>query len=308
MIANGTTKLPVGFDANRNETLAAFFLLCHYSRSMIDFYTEIHKRYGHIRRTRGYFLYTEKNIRLIDFYLDGGMSILGRKAGQTNLVAKQWLDRGLIGFLPTKADYQLEKAVKTVLPDYPVIRWYHSQEKAYDILRKVLKKENKPQHKLPVWRPFLPQNKSTPLPPATFVTPVYPSSYSIIAAEQSLEAALPPSDKLFPPMMQSIARAFFDVQKKIRKEQTAEPAPKKKNTNKEKQLGQLQPLLSSFWKQEGCYLFPKISEADYPAFFSAALDAHIFISPDYHSPSILPDLEVYTECLNFFRSYTQNIS
>ena len=120
---------------------------------MIDLYAEIRRRYGDVRRARGYYLYTEKNIRLLDLWLDGGQSILGRKAGQANLMCKQFFDRGLTGFLPTKADRQLERAVSALIPDRPIIRWYESAEKAERIVRAALKKDIEEQ--LPVWRPFL---------------------------------------------------------------------------------------------------------------------------------------------------------
>ena len=35
------------------------------------YYEEIHKRFGNIRRARGNFLYTQKNVRITDLYRRG---------------------------------------------------------------------------------------------------------------------------------------------------------------------------------------------------------------------------------------------
>jgi len=266
---------------------------------MIDIYTEIRKRYGNVKRGRGYYLYTEKNVRLLDLYLDGGMSILGRKTGQFNLAAKQFLDRGLTGFFPTKAEYQLEKAVKAAVPDYPVIRWYASIEKARTHLYTAYGYDR--QSAVPLWRPFLCDTTAD----AVLLTSVYPSPYGFVAAKQA-NSLLPPSDPLFPPLAWSIARAFFDLQRQLdRKDeaQRAAPVHRKKNTESRRQRQMFETLVQPLWEQKACYLFPKIDQSSYTALFYAALESHILLSPSYHEPSILPELPSYTQCIGFLRRY-----
>ncbi|MEL3906228.1 MAG: hypothetical protein P1P65_04245 [Treponema sp.] len=282
---------------------------------MIDLYSEIRRRYGNIRRARGYYLYTEKNIRLLDLWLDGGKAILGRRSGQANLACKQLLDRGLTGSLPTKADRQLKDALSALLPGYPVIRWYVSEERSNELIRAALAKST--HDELPVWRPFLGVRTAKTCSPSSdtvdypiiSVTPVYPVSYGIIAAQQDFEDRLPPSDPLFPPLAYSLARAFFDVQHKIRKQQDSVPlggTSKAGSTRNpyavRKQESNLTPLLPYIWEQNSRYLFPQIAEEDYPQLFSEALDARIVLSPDYHIPSILPDCGTYTELLKFLKT------
>ncbi|MGP1455165.1 MAG: hypothetical protein ACTTJ7_05320 [Treponema sp.] len=266
---------------------------------MIDIYTEIRTRYGNVKRGRGYYLYTEKNVRLLDLYLDGGMSILGRKTGQLNLAAKHFFDRGLTGFLPTKAEYQLEKAIKAVLPDYPVIRWYASVEKACDHLYTAYGYDR--QGTTPLWRPFLCDTTAD----AVLLASVYPSPYGFVAAKKA-SSALPPSDSLFPPLAWSIARAFFDLQKQLKPGDGAHGTAQVDGKKESKSLRQrqiLETLVQPLWEQKACYLFPKIDQASYTALFYAALDAHILLSPSYHVPSILPELSCYTECIGFLRQY-----
>ena len=293
---------------------------------MTDIYTEIRKRYGNVRRARGYYLYTEKNVRLLDLWLDGGKAILGRRAGQANLVCKQFLDKGLTGFLPTKADVQLQRALEALLPDYPVIRWYETQGKAERIAASAMPAgQNGTRQPLPVWRPFLDlDSASDPQEPIAdgimLVTPAYPVPCGIIAAGSRFEERLPPSDVLFPPLAYSLARAFFDLKHKMEEFQLKEINIEdghhskaagrcarvshtivKKRQAALNRKAEAERLIPDVWTQKGWYLFPHIPEAEYPAFFLQALDAHVLISPEYDMPSILPDCESYAELIRFLK-------
>lgn len=306
--------------------LVVFLPLCDDSFPMIDIYTEIRKRYGNIRRARGYYLYTEKNVRLLDLWLDGGKAILGRRTGQANLVCKQFLDKGLTGFLPTKADVQLRRALEALLPDYPVIRWYETQNKAERIAASAMPAgQNGTRQPLPVWRPFLDlDSASDPQEPIAdgimLVTPAYPVPCGIIAACSRFEERLPPSDVLFPPLAYSLARAFFDLKHKMEEFQLKEiniedghhskaagrcarvshTIVKKRQATLNRKA-EAERLIPDVWTQKGWYLFPHIPEAEYPAFFLQALDAHVLISPEYDMPSILPDCESYAELIRFLK-------
>ena len=305
-------------------SLVVFLPLCDDTSLMIDIYTEIRTRYGNVRRARGYYLYTEKNIRLLDLWLDGGKAILGRRTGQANLVCKQFLDKGLTGFLPTKADVQLRRALESLLPDYPVIRWYETQDKAERIAGSVLQAgQNGTVQPLPVWRPFLDLASDSQEPIADnimLVTPAYPVPCGIIAAGSRFEECLPPSDVLFPPLAYSLARAFFDLKRKMEELQlkeikiedghhseTAGRSARVSHTIVKKRQAVLnrkaeaECLIPGVWTQKGWYLFPLTPEAEYPAFFLQALDAHVLISPEYGTPSILPDCESYAELIRFLK-------
>ena len=293
---------------------------------MIDLYTEIRTRYGNIRRARGYYLYTEKNIRLFDLWLDGGKALLGRRAGQANLFYKQFLDKGLMGGLPTKADAQLQRALEALLPDFPVIRWYATDDKAKRLAGFALQtSQNNTVPPLPVWRPFL-ETVSTSInatnndtKPAQdclmLVTPAYPVPCGIIAAGSRFKTSLPPSDTLFPPLAYSLARAFFDLKRKMdeyhivdgshfdatgRIARISHTILKKRQAARNRKA-QAELLVPSIWTQKGWYLFPHIPKAEYPALFLQALDAHVLLSPEYDTPSILPDCESYTEFVRFLQ-------
>ena len=308
---------------------------------MIDMYAEIRKRYGNVRRARGYYLYTEKNIRLLDLWLDGGKALLGRRAGQANLVCKQLLDRGLTGWLPTKVENQLQRALEAAIPNYPVIRWYETETKAVGILRSALHiSQNDADQPLPVWRPFLADMQANTVEPSAanghayqdgimLIPPAYPVPCGIIAAENRFADVLPPSDALFPPLAACLARAFFDLHKKIAelhaaaeldtetvptcKEKDPQPCPhrqrmivKQRIVSKQrrealKRKAEVERLIPLIWHRNGWYLFPHTAPEDYERLFIQALDAHVLISPDYTQPSILPDCESYTELIKWLK-------
>ncbi|CEM61603.1 hypothetical protein DWQ65_04570 [Treponema phagedenis] len=262
---------------------------------MIDYYNEIYTRFGTIRRARGFYLYTSKNIRLIDMYLDGGQSILGRRTGQKHLVFKQFLDRGLTCRLPTQAEINLKKAVNNFFPLMQV-RWYETQKKAISICESITAKP------AVIWKPFLPDKK---IEENAFVLSLpFPADYGVVVFSSEL-TDIPESDALFPPMLQTLARAFFDLaaetKKYIEEKQRANLKTisfKKKDTDKKT----LDNLIPYFWEQKEVYLFPKMPESAYTDFFQSALDAHILIAPEYHRPSILPRLNIYTELINFLKT------
>lgn len=329
-------------DKNPLFLLVVFLPLCDDGYPMIDIYAEIRKRYGNVRRARGYYLYTEKNIRLLDLWLDGGKAVLGRRTGQSNLMCKQFFDRGLTGSLPTKADAQLQRALAAVLPDYPVIRWYETEDKAARLIRSLLQKNDR--EALPVWRPFLgvdyrsaAANTDNQAPFVTVpvgggdigqaaslhveaarhrivsVTPAYSVPYGIVAADSEFKDRLPPSDRLFPPLAYGLARAFFDVQRKIQVLQAETAlsaggegcrAVPKKRKEALKRRAEAERFLATVWTRKSCYLFPHISEAEYPVLFTEALNARVLISPEYGTPSILPDCESYTELSKFLQART----
>ena len=147
------------------------------------------------------------------------------------------------------------------------------------------------------------------------VTPAYPVPCGIIAACSRFEASLPPSDALFPPLAYSLARAFFDLKRNI-DEEHAEPVQNYGAAGRSERISrtiakrrqavlnrkaEAERLLPGVWTQKGWYLFPHIPEAEYPALFMQALDARVLISPEYGTPSILPDCESYAELIRFLK-------
>ncbi len=283
----------------------------------IDYYNEIKARYGNVKRAKGYYLYTEKNTRLLDLYLDAGMSILGRRMNQSPLVFKQFIDKGLSGFLPSQADYNLQKALKTLFPEHSDFRLYTSEFDCIEALKlfgfegknsKALLREN-------LWRPFLPEADKVLKQEAFFVQPAICSAYKILVFKKQENLNLPSSALMPATEKAALARAFFDLAKKqaeykktenLNDEEylrfTSTKRQRKQAESSLRQYKQLCDLGRKFWDIRGSYLFPKMTEEEYKAFFLKALDAKILLSPDFSTPSFLPKLQNYTDLLNFLKS------
>ena len=97
----------------------------------IELAAEIQKRYGFVRRARGCYLYTGKNVRLTDCFLDGGRALLGWDGGKARTVFKDTLERGANGSYCGGYESRLATAVRHLLPsEYTEIRWYYDAPSA----------------------------------------------------------------------------------------------------------------------------------------------------------------------------------
>lgn len=266
----------------------------------IDFHTEIRKRYGNVKRARGFYLYTEKGIRILDMYLDGGRAVLGRRRGQSSLAFKQALDKGLTGNFPTAAENQFEKMLKNLFPDYSCFRVYSSKEKAENILRGLLKL--KAGEQTPVFLPF----SERPSKESFLFLPYMSAGAAIIVCKNISGKDLPASETVLPAEKIAMSRFFSDLIKELKKE---EAAPEKDLISKSKKnkasipytINKLTPELERIWTVKGRHLFPKIAENGYENTFLSALDKKILISPDFHTPSVFPVLDSYKELLSFLK-------
>lgn len=259
----------------------------------MNFYDEIRIRYGNIKRAKGFYLYTEKNIRLLDLYLDEGMSFLGRKEAQIPLVIKQYTDKGLYSFLPTSADYNLKKALHTLFPDHPEIAFYYH---CPQVLNWFECKTGKKTFSENVWKPLLASSEVLKKQIGFFVQPPLCTSVKIAVFKKEAAAEIPPSSTITALEKAALAKAFFALIKYIELYNHSKIEPQSK------QYAAVKKLCSEFWNIENMYLFPKTQKTDYEVFFKAALDAHILISPDFTIPSILPNINVYTELINFLKT------
>jgi len=281
--------------------------------NMMNFYDEVRNRYGNVKRARGFYLYTEKNIRLLDMYLDGGMSILGRRENQAPLVFKQSIDKGLNAFLPSSGDYRLKKALNSLFPEHPHFYLLSEWSKALSFLEI---EDNKTDLDSCImentWKPFLPSSENLKKKKVFFVNPPFCTSIKIAVSKDVLPIL---SSEVSAAEKEVLAKAFFDLIRiiKLREQEkglsdeelinSARGKKKKQQLVKSiKSYRRVVELCSRFWNMEGPYLFSKLNEEKYETFFKAALDFHIFLSPYFTIPSILPKIRVYTELENFLKA------
>lgn len=89
--------------------------------------TEIKKRFGNVKRSRGIYLYTEKGIRLTDCYLSAGRAILGYGGGKAQTAFKDVFERGANCFYDSGFWTKLENSVKKLLPPNYCVRLYSDE-------------------------------------------------------------------------------------------------------------------------------------------------------------------------------------
>lgn len=246
-------------------------------------------------------------------YLDGGMSILGRRENQAPLVFKQSIDKGLNAFLPSSGDYRLKKALNSLFPDHPYSYLLSEWNSALSLLKT---EENKIDSEAFIientWKPFLPSSENLKRKTAFFVNPPFCSSIKILVSKNPLPIMF---CEVSAAEKEVLAKAFFDLIRIIKlREQEKELSDEElinsaRGKKKKEQLAKniksyrrVEALCSNFWNMEGPYLFSKLNKEKYEDFFKSALDSHILLSPYFTIPSILPKIRVYTELENFLKA------
>jgi len=83
-----------------------------------------------IRRARDYRLYAEDGSRFLDLWQDGGRGVLGAKGTGLGTLLKAEVDKGRAKPLPSLAEAQLEKEIRSRWPRYEAVRFYANAERA----------------------------------------------------------------------------------------------------------------------------------------------------------------------------------
>lgn len=296
-------------------------------KDFLPFQSLIYKRFGNVRRARNFYLYTERKVRLLDMYLNGGRAILGHKPYDVMTKYKRELDHGIYGDLPTKSDGELRRALKTLFPDYEA-GLYVTAETALKVASRLISDnvpcskelyEKKEQHKIgtpesiyfnyvyvPVYRPFLSEDLGY-----AFLFFPYPSISTAILLKKKDNRGYPEYEEpILPAEKVAISAFIYELiaKQKRDREGALEHSMKSKKTLKlerhaKKEKEALWIALSKFFIVEGCYLyFIKNCGMPYNVFFMKALEHHILLSPWEDVPSIFPTLQHYGQLIDFFRT------
>lgn len=253
--------------------------------------TEMKKRYGTVKRARGCFLYTSKNVRLVDLYQEGGRAILGW-GGTPFTVFKNILNRGVTGSFPSDFDYRLRKAVSSLLSSPRVVFVFSDKMQALRAAVSFSKNGTS------LWKPWLisasvastddnsavAENDSFQSSDCVVIEPPLPWTQNIFLLAVNTEVLethlahgleLPSSAALPPPLSAAISRSIYNMIAEL---------PKRS----EKDWFIYDKIISKYWTRKGPYLFPKINPSKYGEFICHCLDCGIVISPDYNVPSVVP--------------------
>lgn len=247
-----------------------------------EFSGEIYKRYGSIRRARGCFLYTEKNVRLTDLYQENGRAILGWGAGSASTHLKNVLNRGITGTYITGFDYRLEKSVSALLGSERDVFVFSDKSRALSEALAISRDSTS------VWRPWqcARADEGTAAPPVSSVDcvvfePPFPWGQNIflLAVLKSLcVVARPAGIKLPAPLSAAVTRSVYDLISALQ-------------ARSEKDWFLWDTVLTRYWERRGPYLYPRkdaLDEDSYAGFVLHCLDLGIVVSPVYQSPSIVP--------------------
>lgn len=266
-----------------------------------DYSKIVYELFGNVRRARGFYLYTDKNIRLLDMYLSDGRAILGHKTGRVLTIFKRELDKGIFGVFPSNSLSLLKRALKCLFPQYESLI-FATKEKAINVMEEVFGVSSQ---NIVTYMHFLDKDFGQ-----CFLFLPYPSlNTTIILYKYMKEIPSLKEDFILPAEASSIATFIYDViasqKRRVNGAYVHSMCSKKlfkKEKNTQKEVNKLLPALKAFFDIEGQYLFFKGSDEAYKNFFISALENHILLSPSTTTPSIFPAIESYSQLTSFIKS------
>lgn len=232
------------------------------------------KKYGFIKRARGSFLYTAKNIRLLDLAQDEGRALMGWRHGSSMLALKNTVEKGLWASYPSGAEYRLKKALTSLFAicgfsNFTEISWYQSELAFFSTdMESSLKEKNQANFVYP-WSGLSPlkeedakrntiQNKNSFI----FVPPFpWPSLYIFASKEKKMLT----SQNLSTALIEALTRSIYDLIKEF---------PKRSQDS----WAKFDTILESYFTREGSLLIPKMQGKDYDEFALHCLESEIFIA------------------------------
>jgi hypothetical protein len=237
-----------------------------------------------IRRSRLWRLYSEEHPgarppgattaglpgRFLDFWMDGGRSLLGAKGTGIGTAAKAAVDMGLTRPFPSVLQARLEKAILGEYPGYSAVCVYANEDRARAAAARLA-----PGLSPETLRPFAPCKGE----PVRVAMPLLPCpaalSPAVLLFKESADAEGAEGDLVPPLLLASAHRALVELS---RFRLSYDEALWRKSDRR----------LKPFFERQGPYLYPRCGEAAYEAMFATALGAGALLSPRWEEPSIVP--------------------
>lgn len=243
-----------------------------------EYYSEISRRFGNVKRARGTFLYTEKGIRVTDMYLEQGRAVLGwGNDNGTNgtsafLKFKNLINRGLTGSFNTDFHKQLDRAVSDLL-NADCAAYIFSTEEALD---KVALSISKKTVTFIPWMGLVCGGAQVSDFECVKIIPPLPwtKNHFVLAVRKDI-TTLFFGEKHNGAVCGAMARAIYDLIAELPKRQ-------------EKHWFLYDKYLQDYFVRKGPYLYPKMSQDKYDDFVRHCFDCNLAISPEYGIPSIVP--------------------
>lgn len=247
-----------------------------------------------VRRARGYRLYDLHGKRYLDLYLSGGRALLGYRPDRVILELKNLISRGLMSELPSVFEHRLSRALASILPDYPLVRVFATEERLIEAFSEFASppvtisdpavadasRDASSEPLIERWRPFLPQSPAPHDGPRVLVPSLpFPASFApAVACIRGVpEARLPHSDIVAPALLGALLRSVFELRRFAER-------------YREERWSRFE---APWWIRRGPYLIARCTRGEYSELFRRLLERGILINPDFPGPSIVP--AEYTE-------------
>lgn len=254
---------------------------------VFELYKKIYLRYGAIKRSRGNFLYTKKEVRLVDMFLEGGRAILGWGSDNCSAftLVKNVISRGLTGPFFTEFSPFTDNTNKKTPLSRAVTQLFGSDRTAFLVeskqtaLQLAVTMNNDSTSVFTPW-----QSGEVDWRTVKSIVLKAPFAWTgdfwIVAADDSTvtkdiiesTAACP---KVNAAVEQGIVRSIYDLIKALQ-------------FRSEKDWFLYDKVLTKYWTRKGPYLYPKVEQDEYDAFVEHCLECALVISPIYQVPSIVP--------------------
>ncbi|MDR2803666.1 MAG: hypothetical protein LBB22_05190 [Treponema sp.] len=223
-----------------------------------------------ITRARGFRLYGNGGLRLVDLWQNGGAAILGHKPSGVVREIKNTAERGLFSPFPHTARRRFTKALERLFPQM-AFKVYADWRDLPDY------------QKFPLWRPFHSPLCAQGKEKIPAFRPVLPFSLApaVIVCEKSDEHNYPPSNFPSPFMLTAAARAIYDL--------LSWPERGIMRFNRVKNA-LAQPEAQKNWRLDGIYIYSARANAEkcWPDMFRRFLDGGFLLPPEAASPIIMP--------------------
>ncbi len=256
-----------------------------------NFALELYKRYGTVKRARGCFLYTAKNVRLTDLCQENGRAILGWGGSSSFTMLKNFLNRGANGSFITDCSFRLEKAVSTLLNSKRNLLFFCSKEKCTEAAQKFGGEENF------FYKPWLLDKDENSINwsekkyvmlqfPLAWAQEIYVLAVRFDNEKDSLSSVLEETKRIkseykfflteIPsPLKAAYARSVYNLIAALQE-------------RSEKDWFLWDKVLNPYFVRKGPYLYTKLNDSDYDDFALFCLDLGIVINPQSQTESIVP--------------------
>ncbi|HEY9054548.1 MAG TPA: hypothetical protein VIO60_06990 [Rectinemataceae bacterium] len=225
-----------------------------------------------IRRARGYRLYAENGLRLLDLWADGGRTVLGRKPEGRGRLAKEIIDKGLVSGLPSPWEGRLLKALGLLFPKVLSFALFSSETEA----RAALEAEKL---EFATERPFGEYliGKRGEQDRFLAILPLEPDfSPGVIGFPNSSTPLLRAHGLPISPLKAALAARSIPGYMRMRA------------SSIESRWAKVDRHIVGLFSRSGPWLRPIYPETEHERVFREALDLGLLISPEYHTPSMIP--------------------